>query len=187
MTACKLATDAAHDVAGSTLVTAMSRNGTDFGIRVSGLGSRWFVAKSPYLQDALYNLGYGPKDAAPDIGDSSIIETMGLGGFAMAAAPSMASFAGGGFSDTVDITSSMNLITTVKNPKFAIPSLDFQGTPTGIDIRKVVDTAILPSITSAIVHKSSGAGQIGAGIAKAPYGCFEKALRAFGKRHDLAA
>ncbi len=187
MTACKLATDAAHDIAGSTLVTAMSRNGTDFGIRVSGLGNRWFVAKSPYLQDALYNLGYGPKDAAPDIGDSSIIETMGLGGFAMAAAPSMASFAGGGFSDAVDITSSMNLITTVKNPKFAIPSLDFQGTPTGIDIRKVVDTAILPSINSAIVHKSSGVGQIGAGIAKAPYGCFEKALRAFGKRHDLAA
>lgn len=187
MTGCKLATDAAHGIADSTLVTAMSRNGTAFGIRVSGLGNRWFVAKSPYLEDALYNLGYGPEDAASDIGDSSIIETMGLGGFAIAAAPSMASFAGGGFSDAVDITNSMNLITTARNPKFAIPSLDFQGTPTGIDIRKVVDTAILPSINSAIVHKSSGAGQIGAGIAKAPYECFEKALLAFGRRHDIAA
>ncbi len=187
MTACKLAMDAAHDIADSTLVTAMSRNGTDFGIRVSGLGDRWFVAKSPYLSDALYNLGYGPKDAAPDIGDSSIIETMGLGGFAIAAAPSMASFAGGGFADAVDITNRMNLITMAKNSRFAIPSLDFQGTPTGIDIRKVVDTAILPSINSAIVHRSTGAGQIGAGIAKAPYECFEKALGAFGKRHGLAA
>lgn len=187
MTGCKLAADAAHGVADSTLVTAMSRNGTTFGIRVSGLGNRWFTAKSPYLEDALYSLGYGPQDGAPDIGDSSIIETMGLGGFAIAAAPSMASFAGGGFSDAVGITNSMNLITTAKNPKFAIPSLDFQGTPTGIDIRKVIDTAILPSINSAIVHKSSGAGQIGAGIARAPYECFEKALVAFGKRHDLAA
>lgn len=187
MTGCKLATDAAHGIADSTMVTAMSRNGTDFGIRVSGLGSRWFVTKSPCLRDALYSLGYGPEDAAPDIGDSSIIETMGLGGFAIAAAPSMASFAGGGFSDAVDITNSMDLITAARNPKFAIPSLDFRGTPTGIDIRKVVDTAILPSINSAIVHKSSGAGQIGAGIAKAPYGCFEKALLAFGKRYDLAA
>ncbi len=187
MTGCKLAADAAHDIPDSTLVTAMSRNGTTFGIRVSGLGNSWFVAKSPYLEDALYNLGYGPKDAAPDIGDSSIIETTGLGGFAIAAAPSMASFAGGGFSDAVEITKSMNVITTSRNTRFAIPSLDFQGTPTGIDIRKVVDTAILPSINSAIVHKSSGAGQIGAGIAKAPYECFEKALFAFAKRHGLAA
>jgi len=187
MTGCKLAMDAAHDIKNCTLVTAMSRNGTDFGIRVSGLGDEWFNAKSPYLPDALYNPGFGPKDGAPDIGDSSIIETMGLGGFAIAAAPSMASFAGGGFKDAVIITNQMGLITNTKNSKFAIPSLDFEGTPTGIDIRKVVDTTILPSINSAVVHKSSGAGQIGAGIVKAPYECFTKALSAFGKAYDLAA
>ena len=187
MVGCKLAMDAAHDVRNSTLVTVMSRNGTDFGIRVSGLGDKWFVAKSPYLPDALYNPGYGPGDGAPDMGDSSIIETMGLGGFAIAAAPSMASFAGGGFKDAVDITNKMSLITVVKNSKFAIPSLDFQGTPTGIDIRKVIDTAILPSINSAVLDKGLGAGQIGAGIVKAPYECFTKSLSAFGKRYDLAA
>ena len=187
MAGCKLAMDAARGVKYSTLVTAMSRNGTDFGIRVSGLGDRWFVAKSPLLSDALYNPGYGPSDAAPDIGDSSIIETMGLGGFAIAAAPSMASFAGGGFRDAVKITDAMGLITVGRNPRFSIPSLDFRGTPTGIDVRKVVDTAILPSINSAVVHKSSGAGQIGAGIARAPYGCFSKALVAFSKLHRLAA
>jgi len=187
MTACKLAMLAASDIENSTIVTAMSRNGTDFGIRVSGLGNKWFIAPSPLLLDALYNPGYGLDDGAPDIGDSSIIETMGLGGFAIAAAPSMASFAGGGFQDSVKITKQMSQITTVKNPKFGIPCLDFEGTPTGIDIRKVVETGILPSINSAVVHKSSGAGQIGAGIVHAPYECFTKAVMEFGKAYKLAA
>ncbi len=187
MTACKLAMDAAHNVEDSTLVTAMSRNGTDFGIRVSGLGNNWFISSSPYLLDALYNPGYGPDDGAPDIGDSSIIETMGLGGFAIASAPAMASFAGGGFQEALNITKQMGLITLAKNPKFAVPVLNFEGTPTGIDIRKVVETGILPSINSAVIHKSSGAGQIGAGIVKAPKECFTKALIAYGERYDLAA
>jgi hypothetical protein len=187
MTACKLAMVAASNIENSTIVTAMSRNGTDFGIRVSGLGDKWFIAKSPLLLDALYNPGYGLEDGAPDIGDSSIIETMGLGGFAIAAAPSMASFAGGGFQDSVAITKQMGQITFTRNPKFGIPGLDFEGTPTGIDIRKVIDTGILPSINSAVVHKSSGAGQIGAGIVHAPYECFKKAIMEFGKHYDLAA
>jgi hypothetical protein len=187
MTACKLAMLAASDIENSTIVTAMSRNGTDFGIRVSGLGDKWFISPSPLLLDALYNPGYGLDDGAPDIGDSSIIETMGLGGFAIAAAPSMASFAGGGFQDSVKITKQMSQITTGKNPKFGIPCLDFEGTPTGIDVRKVVETGILPSINSAVVHKSSGAGQIGAGIVHAPYECFTKAVMEFGRAYKLAA
>jgi hypothetical protein len=187
MTACKLAMDAAHGVEDSTIVTAMSRNGTDFGIRVSGLGDAWFTAPAPYLLDALYNPGCGPDDGAPDIGDSSIIETMGLGGFAIAASPSMASFAGGGVAESISITKRMQLITSIKNPKFGIPALDFDGTPTGIDLRKVVETGILPSINSAVVHKSSGAGQIGAGIVRAPYECFLKAVKEYGERYDLAA
>ena len=187
MTACKLAMVAASDIENSTIVTAMSRNGTDFGIRVSGLGDRWSIAPSPLLLDALYNPGYGLDDGAPDIGDSSIIETMGLGGFAIAAAPSMASFAGGGFQESVNITKQMGQITATKNSKFGIPCLDFEGTPTGIDIRKVVETEILPSINSAVVHKSTGAGQIGEGIVHAPYECFTSAIMAFGEKYDLAA
>jgi len=187
MTGCKLAMDAARDIKDSTVVIAMSRNGTDFGIRVSGLGDTWFTAPAPLLLDALYNPGYGPDDGAPDIGDSSIIETMGLGGFAIAAAPAMASFAGGGFQEAVEITKQMDLITSARNSKFAIPVLDFEGTRTGIDIRKVVETGVLPSINSAVVHKSSGAGQIGAGIVKAPYECFTKAIMAFADKYNLAA
>jgi hypothetical protein len=187
MTACKLAMLAASDIENSTIVTAMSRNGTDFGIKVSGLGDNWFIAPSPLLLDALYNPGYGLDDGAPDIGDSSIIETMGLGGLSIAAAPSMASFAGGGFQESVNITKKMGQITTTKNSKFGIPCLDFEGTPTGIDIRKVIETGILPSINSAVVHKSSGVGQIGAGIVHAPYECFTSAIMAFGKNYDLAA
>lgn len=187
MTGAKLAMDSAGDIENSTIVTAMSRNGTDFGIRVSGLGNRWFTVPAPNLLDALYNPGYGPSDGAPDIGDSSIIETMGLGGFAIAASPSMASFTGGGYQDSVNITREMGQITTSKNSKFGIPSLDFEGTPTGIDVRKVVETDILPSINSAVVHKSLGVGQIGAGIVHAPYECFTQAITAFGDAYDIAA
>lgn len=187
MTACKLAMDAAHGIEDSTIVTSMSRNGTDFGVRVSGLGDAWFTAPAPYLLDALYNPGYAARDGAPDIGDSSIIETMGLGGFAIAASPSMAAFAGGGVAESISITKKMQLITTLKNPKFGIPSLDFEGTPTGIDLRKVVETGILPSINSAVVHKSTGAGQIGAGIVNAPFECFVKAIISYGERYRLAA
>lgn len=186
MTGCKLAMDAARDIEDSTIVTAMSRNGTDFGIRVSGLGDSWFISPSPLLLDALYNPGYGPDDGAPDIGDSAIIETMGLGGFTIASAPAMASFAGGGFQEAVNITKQMGLITTTKNSKFAIPSLDFEGIPMGIDIRKVIETEILPSIDSAVIHKAKGTGQIGAGIVKAPYECFAKALMAFGEKYNWA-
>ena len=185
MTACKLSMDAARDIRESTVVTGMSRNGTDFGIRISGLGDEWFAAPAPYLKDALYNPGYDFNDGAPDIGDSSIIETMGLGGFAIAAAPAMASFTGGGFQESVRITKEMGLITLAKNQKFGIPVLDFEGTPTGIDLRKVVEMGISPSINSAVIHRSSGAGQIGAGIVKAPYECFFKALKAFGKKYKL--
>ena len=68
------------------VVTAMARNGTDFGIQVSGTGDRWFTgpANTP---EGLYLGAYGPDDANPDIGDSAITETAGIGGFAMAAAP----------------------------------------------------------------------------------------------------
>ena len=183
MAACKLSMDAARGIRESTVVTAMSRNGTDFGIRISGLGNEWCTAPAPYLKDALYNPGYNFNDGAPDIGDSSIIETMGLGGFAIAAAPAMASFAGGGFQESIRITKEMGRITLVKNQKFGIPVLDFEGTPTGIDLRKVVEIGISPSINSAVLHKSSGAGQIGAGIVKAPYECFSKALKAFGRKY----
>lgn len=187
MTACKLSMDAARDIRESTVITAMSRNGTDFGIRISGLGNEWFAAPAPYLEDALYNPGYDFSDGAPDIGDSSIIETMGLGGFAIAAAPAMASFTGGGFHESVRITREMGLITLAKNQKFGIPVLDFEGTPTGIDLRKVVEMGISPSINSAVIHRSSGAGQIGAGIVKAPYECFSTALKAFGRKYKVAA
>jgi hypothetical protein len=184
MSACKLAMDAANDVPYSTMVTAMARNGTDFGIRVSALGGKWFIAPAPHLKDALYNPGYGPDDGAPDIGDSAIIETMGLGGFVIAAAPAMAAIAGGGLEQALSISRRMGLITLAKNVRFPIPTLDFEGSPMGIDVRRVIDSGIVPSIDSAVVHKQGGIGQIGVGIARAPYECFGAALEAFVSKVD---
>lgn len=177
MAACKAVLDGAHGIPGSTVVTAMSRNGTEFGIRVSGTGDRWFTAGAPKVR-GLYFPGYGPDDANPDIGDSAITETAGLGGFALAAAPAIVHFVGGTPQLALDTTLDMYEITLGEHETYRIPALDFRGTPVGIDVRKVVETGIAPVIDTGIAHREAGVGQIGAGLTTAPMECFIQALEA---------
>jgi len=178
MAAGKASADPCLDVAGSTVVATMARNGTDFGIRVAGLGDRWFTAPVNTPQ-GLYFPGFGPEDANPDIGDSAIIETIGLGGFAMAASPAVAAFVGaGGFRQAVAVTEEMAEICVGEHPRFRIPALDDRGSPVGIDVRKVVETGITPLINTGIAGRRPGTGQIGAGVVRAPLACFEQALEA---------
>jgi hypothetical protein len=174
--------DPAQGIANSTIVTAMCRNGTDFGIRVAGLGARWFTAPVEMPQ-GLYFPGFSAADANPDIGDSAILEAVGLGAFAMAAAPAVAGFVGaGGFGDALGYTRAMGEIALARHPKWAIPALEFAGVPTGIDIRRVAETGIAPAINTGIAHRNAGVGQVGAGVARAPLACFEQALIAFSKQ-----
>lgn len=180
MAACKAMTDAAHGVPGSSMVTAMARNGVEFGIRVSGTGSRWFTAPAPIV-DGLFFPGYSAADAAPDLGDSAITETAGVGGFAMAASPAIVKFVGGTPQDAIDNTMAMMHITVGRNNAFTLPALNFAGSPAGIDIRKVVDTGIQPIINTGIAHREAGVGQIGAGITRAPLACFTQAVSALAK------
>ena len=178
----KAITDPVRDIKGASVVTAMSRNGTDFGIRVSGLGDEWFTAPVE-MPDGLYFPGFSAVDANPDMGDSTIVETIGLGGFAMAAAPAVAGFVGAGApSNAAQITHTMREITLAENPEWTIPALDYQGVPTAIDIRRVVETGIAPMINTGIAHREPGVGQVGAGVVRAPLACFESALWALGKR-----
>lgn len=178
MPACKCTLDPAGGVEYSSVVYTMARNGTDFGIRVSGLGNRWFTAPAEII-DGLFFPGYGMEDANPDIGDSVITETCSIGGFAMATAPAIVQFVGGTPKDAMNYTSSMYEITTKENNVYKIPALNFKGTPTGIDIQKVVETGILPIINTGIAHKDPGVGQVGAGLVRPPMKCFEDALTAF--------
>ena len=179
--------DPVRDIDGSTVVTAMSRNGTDFGIRVSGTGDRWFTAPVE-MPAGLYFPGFSEDDANPDMGDSTIVETIGLGGFAMAAAPAVAGFVGAGAaSEAANYTHAMSEITLAENPEWTIPALDYAGVPTGIDIRLVVETGIVPTINTGIAHKEPGVGQVGAGVVKAPKACFEQALLAFADEMGVAA
>ncbi|HEX4114109.1 MAG TPA: DUF1116 domain-containing protein [Stellaceae bacterium] len=181
MAACKAMSDAARNVPGSSLVTAMARNGVEFGIRVSGTGDRWFTTPAPVV-DGLYFAGYTIADAAPDLGDSAITETCGLGGFAMAAAPAIVKFVGGTADDARANSERMGHITLGRNSAFTLPTLNFAGTPAGIDIRKVVDTGILPIVNTGIAHKAPGIGQIGAGITQAPLACFTQAVAALAEQ-----
>jgi hypothetical protein len=178
MPACKCVVDAARGIEGSSVITTMARNGTDFGIRVSGLGDRWFTGPAGMV-DGLYLPGFGPADAAPDIGDSVITETAGIGGFAMAAAPAIVKFVGGRPADAIEFTLRMYEITVAESDAYRIPALDFRGTPTGIDLRKVVETGILPVINTGIAHREPGVGMVGAGLVKPPENCFRDALLAF--------
>jgi hypothetical protein len=178
----KAVTDPCRGVADSTLVVTMARNGTDFGIRVAGLGERWFTAPVE-MPRGLYFPGFTQEDANPDMGDSAIVETMGLGAFAMAASPAVARFVGaGGFQDAVRNSEEMAEICLGEHPHFRMPTMDERGTPVGIDIRKVVETGITPMINTGIAGKIPGTGQVGAGVARAPLACFVQALEAFAAR-----
>jgi hypothetical protein len=171
--------DPARNIEGSSVVTAMSRNGTDFGIRVSGTGDRWFTAPVE-MPVGLYFPGFSERDANPDMGDSAIVETVGLGGFAMAAAPAVVGYIGAGrASEAAAFTRAMAEIVVGSNPVWTIPAMDFAGVPTGIDIRLVVETGLVPTINTGIAHREPGVGQVGAGVVKAPLACFEQALVAF--------
>lgn len=184
MAACKAMADAAHNIEGSTIVSAMARNGTDFGIRVSGLGDQWFTAPAEVPQ-GLYFPNYQASDANADIGDSTITETIGIGGFAMAAAPAIVTFVSGTPKDAVNATMEMYEINYTEHKYFTIPQLDFRGTPTGIDIRKIIETGIMPRVNTGIAHKEAGVGQIGAGLVRPPMAIFEEALVAFAERYGI--
>jgi hypothetical protein len=181
MPACKLALDAARGIEGSTMVVAMARNGTDFGIQVAGTGDAWFTGPAQ-LADGLYLGDYGPDDANPDIGDSAITETAGIGGFAMAAAPAIVRFVGGSVPDALATTRRMHEITLAENPRWQIPVLDFRGAPTGIDVTLVCRTGVLPQINTGMAGKVAGVGQVGAGLVTPPAEVFPKALAALAER-----
>ena len=184
MASAKVMTLAAHNIKYSTIVTVMTRNGTDMAIWVSGLGDEWFVAPAA-VPKGVWFPGYSEKDANPDIGDSSITETAGFGGFAMAAAPAIVSWVGGTVEFAVENTKRMYQITYTKHKYFTIPYLGFEGTPTGLDIRKVVATGITPTINTGIAHKEPGVGQIGAGIVTFPIDPFKAALRRYAEKYGL--
>lgn len=182
MAACKAMADAGHGVEGSTIMSTMARNGTDLGIRVSGLGNRWFTGPVG-TPDGLYFSGFTAADASGDIGDSTITETAGIGAFAMAAAPAIVTFISGTPQDAINATLEMYEITTAEHTAFTIPSLDFRGTPVGVDIRKVVELGITPRINTGIAHKDAGVGQVGAGLVRPPMNVFEDALMAFAEKY----
>lgn len=177
MAACKAAMDAARDVPNSSLVTVMARNGTEFGIQLSGLGDRWFTGPSQTPR-GLYFAGQSADDASPDMGDSAITETAGLGGFAMAAAPAIVQFVGGSPQDAIAYSRRMYEVTLGESEAYTLPMLNFRGTPTGVDARLVVQTGILPQINTGIASRRAGVGQIGAGLVNPPMECFTSAVRA---------
>jgi hypothetical protein len=185
MPTAKLALDAARDVPGSTMLTVMSRNGTEFGIQTAGTGDRWFTgpAQTPV---GLFLGDYGPEDANPDIGDSAIMETYGVGGFAMASAPAIVRFVGGTVPDALATTERMYQLTLAENPAMAIPIMGFRGAPTGIDVLKVARTGWLPQINTGMAGRIAGTGQVGAGLVQPPQECFEKALAALAEEARAA-
>jgi hypothetical protein len=181
MPACKLQTAAARDIPGSTVVTVMARNGTDFGIQTAGTGDTWFTAPAN-TPEGLYLGSYGPDDANPDIGDSAITETAGIGGLAMATAPAIVRFVGGSVPDALATTQRMYDITVGENRAFAIPILEFRGAPTGIDVTSVVRSGVLPQINTGMAGRVAGTGQVGAGLVTPPMACFTQAVRALADR-----
>jgi hypothetical protein len=176
----KAASDSGRDIPGSTMVVAMARNGTEFGIQTAGTGDEWFTGPAE-IPEGLYLSGFGVKDANPDLGDSTIMETAGLGGFAMAAAPAIVQFVGGRVSDAIENTQRMYEITLAEHPLYQIPALGFRGTPTGIDATLVARTDVLPVVNTGIAGREPGVGQVGAGIVAPPRQAFSHAVKALAR------
>jgi hypothetical protein len=179
----KAIADPVRDIDYSTIVTAMCRNGTEFGIRVSGLGDEWFTAPSPMVE-GLYVPGYSASDAGADMGDSAITETVGWGAFVLGGAPGILTLVGGTPEEALGYTREMRNITAASHPTYRMPAFGFEGAPVGIDIRKVIQTGITPIIDTAIAHKDPGYPKIGAGLVRAPLECFKKALIAFSRKYQ---
>ena len=183
MAASKATLESANGIKNSSVVVVMARNGTDFGIKVSGLKDQWFTGPASQIQGLLFP-GFTEADKNPDIGDSAITETLGLGGFSMAASLAIVQFVGGEPGDAVNFSKKMYSITVGESNAFSIPILDFRGSPTGIDIRKVIETGILPQINTGIAHREPGIGQVGAGLVNPPWECFRSALLAFAAKYN---
>jgi hypothetical protein len=169
----------AEQVEGSSIVTTMSRNGTTFGIKLAG-SPTWHVTEAPPIADALYYSGFVPENSARDIGDSAVLELTGMGGPAAGGSAAVAAFLGGTMADAAAATEGFRAICAGTSSRFTLPPMGFSGTPLGVDVRKVVELGITPTVTTGILHVSDGIGQVGAGVATAPLGCFTEAL------HDLA-
>lgn len=182
MASAKAIVEPAKGIDHSTLVTTTSRNGVDFGVKISALGETWFTAPANMVDGLYFSSEWGPQDATPDIGDSAIMESVGLGGLVQATAPALQQFVGGSFARAVQLTEEMREICVGTNPEFQLPNLDFAGAPVGIDARQVVQKTITPIIDTAIAHKRGGV--IGAGQVRAPIGCFEKAMEAFARKYE---
>jgi len=176
MAGAKSLVDSASSVANSSIVTTMARNGTTYGVKLPGVENQWFMTESPPIQDALYYPGFGPETSAPDIGDSAVLELIGLGGPAAANSPAVAGFLGGRMSDAIAATRSMQRICVGESTRFRLPILDNVGTPVGVDVRKVAELSVTPAVNTGIIHASAGTGQVGAGVAWAPIACFIDAL-----------
>jgi hypothetical protein len=184
MAAAKASADPVRGIDYSTVVTAMARNGTEFGIQVSGLDGEWFTAPAPPVK-GLFLPGYSELDAGLDMGDSAITETVGWGAFVLGGAPGILSFVGGTPDEALAYSRDMRQITVSTSPEYLIPALGFEGTAVGIDVRKVVQTNIVPVIDTAMAHKDPGHPIIGAGIVRPPMECFKKALRRLAEKYDL--
>lgn len=181
MASAKAMLDNADGIPNSTVVTVLTRNGTDFGVRVSGMKGRWFTAPAEQVEGLLFP-GFTEADRNPDMGDSAITETVGLGGFSMAASIAIVQFVGGSPQDAINYSKKMYRITVGESTAFSIPVLDFRGSPTGIDIRRVVETGVLPQINTGIAHREAGIGQVGAGLVNPPWECFRQAVLAFAEQ-----
>ncbi len=209
MASAKAMTDWASNIDYSTIVVTMARNGVEFGIRVSGLGNEWFTAPAPRaFMRSFVPLGTGVQpwardfglvsiskeedkkiprwtldSAGLDMGDSAITETVGWGATTLANQLGFLPIVGCSLEQALELTHEVRQLSVSSSTNYAIPIFKFEGSPLGIDIRKVVETGVLPIIDTGIAHKEPGYPIVGSGLARPPMECFKKALERFGKKY----
>ncbi|WP_200944627.1 MULTISPECIES: DUF1116 domain-containing protein [unclassified Aureimonas] len=175
MAAAKLCLDRAQGIRGSSLVTAISRNGVDCAIRIAGAGGRWFRAPAT-VPDGAFFPPFDRKDAQHDLGDSAIMEAYGLGGTVAHAAPELARAMTCDWGEAREAGRDMRRLFVDRNQRITPVLAGRDGIGLGLDARRVVAEARNVRIHTGIAHRDGATGWIGVGVAEAPLACFERAV-----------
>ncbi len=169
MAASKCMMMSASGVLESSFITAIAGNGLETGIQIAALPGRWFQT-SAQPPSGRFDVDLPESRALPAIGDSAVVEGLGLGAMAIHLSPvqqnNLGEFLPADYSSVKE-----NLLTGI-HPGFS--DLDCQ---LGLTARAADQLNRGPVIGLGILDKNGEKGRLGGGIYRMPVDVFKQAVQ----------
>jgi hypothetical protein len=186
--ACAQATlEPATQVEYSTVITCMSRNGVDWGVRLGACHPRWFTTTAPTCHKYYIFKPYTREDFGNDMGDSVITETNGWGALIAGNSLALAYVVGATPEEAFATQHENSKLTLAENPQYKIPAFGYRGSPCGIDVRQIVARRQSPVINTGIAHREAGHSVVARGLLTSPIDCFDQAFNAFCTKYSCTS